>query len=785
MPLSNGPRSKCHISSTPLALTFLLLTVSISIYSPMAYTAWFEDTTAFAGVEYKGQSFGASWGDLNGDGWADLWVGNHGQEPDLFQNNKDGTFSNVPLTILSKFVDMHAAAWADFDNDGDQDLFFEVGAQSGTGIGSNQFLINTNNILINKAIEYGVDYPFGRGRTPLWLDWNADGKLDLLINNDKRPDAQAPTALFSQTTNSFLDSFQITGLTADSNSSFAQLIHLHNRSAPILLINGNPFPNRVYDLGSLPFIDLNSAASTFPPSLFNVNDTAIADFDGDLLSDIYTTRLKTVSDLLLQQNSVLARINVQDGEKGFSLSSAEALEIKIDPPFSVSPSNIFIGQQGSHPSSLVFTLSPEDSASNGISPHTPGIGKAVFIGYDSATSQWQFFVNSKNWFDVNFTINSVSPITDTTTIGFSASDGALQDNLLIQTTSGFSDKSVEAGILTPTSCTSIVAEDLDNDMDVDLYLACQGPIKNAPNILFDNTGNGVFQPIPDAGGARGTIDGRSDSVVAADYDNDGFIDLFITNGSGAPPFNNGPSQLFHNLGNANHWINIDLEGTVSNRDGIATKVLLTTGGITQIREQSGGMHKYSQNHQRLHFGLGQNTLIDQIDIIWPSGTEQTLRHLDTNQVIRIVEKNIDNDKPTIIGIPSTMVAQNSEYLFKPISTDNDGDNLIFSVISKPTWASFDITTGVLSGTPGNADAGTTQEIKVTVDDQRGQPNSKASLPMFNITVTDINDSHVATTASGGCTLKSQKNIDPTLILFFLTSIIWLKLKSAPRINGAC
>lgn len=745
---TSGSQSRHQTFSIPFVLIVSSLIVGISIFSPVTYTAWFEDTSVSAGIEYRGPSFGASWGDLNGDGWADLWVGNHGQQPDLFQNNKDGTFSKVPLTILSDFVDMHAAAWADFDNDGDQDLFFEVGAQFGLGTGPDQLLINTDNTLENKAAEYGVSDILGRGRTPLWVDWNSDGKLDLLINNDVRPDGLAPTALYSQAAASFLNSTQVTGLSADSNSSFAQLIHMNNRPAPILLINGNPFPNRAYDLGSLPFTELSATPGSFPPSLYNVNDAAIADFNGDLLSDIFVTRLKAVSQVLLQQGSVLARINVQGDEKGFSLTSAADLNIKIDPPSSVALSKIFIGQQGIHPTTLDFTLSPQDSTNSGILPHTPGLEKGVFIGYDPAKSQWTFLVNGSAWFDVNFTISDTSPITDTTAIGFSDSNGDLPDNLLSQSFLGFSDRSVESGFVTNTACTSVVAEDFDNDMDVDLYLACQGPIKNSPNILYENTGNGVFQLLPNAGGAEGTIDGRSDSVVAADYDNDGFIDLFVTNGSGASPFNDGPSQLFHNLGNNNHWIEIDLEGSLSNRNGIASTVLLTAGGKTQMREQNGGMHKYSQNHQRLHFGLGQNTSVDQIDVTWPSGTHQNLRNLDADKLIRIVEQSIDNNKPIIAGIPATTIAQNSDYHFKPAFSDSDGDSLIFSITNKPSWGIFDTTTGELSGTPGNGDVGTTRGIEITVNDQRGQPNSLASLPIFDIEVTNINDSPVVTATIG-------------------------------------
>jgi hypothetical protein len=214
---------------------------------------------------------------------------------------------------------------------------------------------------------------------------------------------------------------------------------------------------------------------------------------------------------------------------------------------------------------------------------------------------------------------------------------AKQDRLYVQgEDEHFQDVTYQNGLGSPTACESAVAGDFDNDMDVDLYLVCHGPIINLPNILFENDNQGAFVMVPEAGGAVGSTNGRGESAVVADYDHDGFLDLFVVNGAWGG-FENGPHQLFRNTGNTNHWIEVDLEGVVSNRDGIGARVYASAGGKTQLREQVGGMHNSSQNHQRVHFGLGTNTVLDELVIHWPSGIVQQLNGITADQILHVVE----------------------------------------------------------------------------------------------------------------------------------------------------
>jgi hypothetical protein len=201
-------------------------------------------------------------------------------------------------------------------------------------------------------------------------------------------------------------------------------------------------------------------------------------------------------------------------------------------------------------------------------------------------------------------------------------------------------------------------------MDVDIYLSCTSSVINLSNILYENQGDGTFTAVPGAGGAPGSTLGKGDIVTTADYDNDGFLDLFVTNGWSTYSFNHGPYQIYHNVGNDNHWLEIDLEGVLSNRDGVGSRVLVTAGGVTQLREQNGGMHRFAQDYKRIHFGLGDNTLVDKITIHWPSGTVQEIKNIPADQILQITEDDLD-------GVQND--ADNCPHVFNQGQEDLDGD----------------------------------------------------------------------------------------------------------------
>jgi hypothetical protein len=119
---------------------------------------WFEDKTAEARIPpYSGQSYGAAWGDVNADGRPDLWVSGHSPQR-LLVNQGDGGFLDRAAALVRpiRYSDRHGAAWADLDNDGDEDLVQLSGAGRGAGEDPNTLFVSEGGYLRDFAAQLGA-----------------------------------------------------------------------------------------------------------------------------------------------------------------------------------------------------------------------------------------------------------------------------------------------------------------------------------------------------------------------------------------------------------------------------------------------------------------------------------------------------------------------------------------------------------------------------------------------------------------------------------------------------
>ena len=638
--------------------------------------------TSTSGIDYRGASYGVAWGDYNNDGFIDLWTGNHGLAT-LYKNLGNRTFIDATLEVFGHQPrgDFHGAAWADFDNDGDLDLIQLEGADSGTSDLedpqlANRFYINEDGVFEDRAIELGLGYIGSRGRNPLWFDRNNDGWLDLLQGAGKRGDGAVPATIFSQD-NGFVDLRPSMNFDLEP-TRFGILSDLVNDNTPEL-ITLDPYTGiSIYDSTTI-----EDLTDSILPTDYRATDFISEDFNGDLLADLYLTRrgLSNSAFTSTSDTSFNLNLDIEAETKGVAWETQGEITIDLWTfGFNfeeIDPEDIFIGASALNPqdldivpptendtiTELQLTLDPEDYRVAGLASFTPGVDEGLYIGYDPASTRWEMQLSTPDKDLVAAVVNSKSNITKTEAIAFNNELQPNPDILLLSGGDSLIDRTAGSGINSlRTAGVSSVAGDFDNDMDVDLYVVTTNAAGNEPNVLYDNQGDGTFKAVTNLGDAVGSNLGIGDTVTTADYNNDGFLDLFITNGDFPHLLNrNAPYQLFENQGNDNHWLEIDLEGVVSNRDGIGAKVYVSAGAITQLRQQSGGMHDGVQNDSRLHFGLADNSFVDEIRIEWSSGIVQNITDVDADQIISIVEPIVKETIPAVLSVDLTEVHRFYQY----------------------------------------------------------------------------------------------------------------------------
>jgi hypothetical protein len=285
---------------------------------------------------------------------------------------------------------------------------------------------------------------------------------------------------------------------------------------------------------------------------------------------------------------------------------------------------------------------------------------------------------------------------------FVANDGLEAYLYRNQRNGTFSDVAVTSGMALGSNGEAMAGMcisfgDYDNDGQLDLFIS---DFQAAPNRVFRNDGKGLFEEVSDLVGiAEPTRQVLSFGGGFLDYDNDGWLDLFIANGhvypevdhslpgitykqinslfrnSGGGRFvevtkvsgsgfavphaargaafadfdndgdvdivvaNNGdpPLLLSNKGGNGRHFLSFKLVGTKSSRDGLGARMWLKAGGITQLREISAGGSYLSHSDLRAHFGLGPSSTAERVEVWWPSGVRQVFRDVAADKFYVIEE----------------------------------------------------------------------------------------------------------------------------------------------------
>ena len=517
--------------------------------------------------------------DFDDDGYEDIYMTNSEGPNAMYRNNGDGTFTD--LARLAGIDDPegigNGGCAADYDNDGDQDLYV-------TNYGPSHLFNNLGDGTF-KDVSIVAGFPHSssspRSTGCAWGDFDGDGFLDLVIARyvydlgiaTDMFDGDQEYNLVEQGSKTGLDPTNITQLSSGDidlkeNNEIPRLSEelAIDLAAGRLGLFRNIGEGKFEDVSGLLGDISGPVARTDEGGVGNIwgagFQPAWIDFDNDGDLDLYV-----VNDMgeILQPNVLWRNDGVGVGRywQFSDISVGSGADVAID-----------------------------------------GMGLAVGD------------YNLDGYLDIYVT-----------NIG----DGVLLSN----NGDGYSfvDKAIEVGVGMgkdgPQSRVTWGAMffDHDNDGDEDLYVVSGYSVQR--NLLLSNDGGGQFFDVSAGSGADDSGLGRGG--VYLDYDKDGCLDIFVSNyGQSA--------RLLRNVCDlGNNWLVVELIGVVSNRDGIGARVTVVSEGRTLFREISGGSSQMGQNMKSAHFGLSNSDSIESVSIRWPSGEIQMLSDVGVNQYITVIE----------------------------------------------------------------------------------------------------------------------------------------------------
>ena len=485
---------------------------------------------------------GAAWIDYDNDGDEDLYLTSGDAMDHFYENNGDGTFTEKGVEVglvITDFIFTTGVIVGDIDNDGFKDLFVTTDFSDLESPHKNLLFRNNGDGTFSEIWEEeGVaDKAYSMGAT--FLDFNQDGLLDIYVVNYIRD-------------GDFI---------YDANNVIIGFAHTCYRNTLYLNQGDNEF--------------LEVAVT------HNLNDSGcslavtISDFDTDGDADIYLAN--DFGEFILP-NSLYQNNN------GNFEDVAPLLEADISM-----------------------------------------YGMGITVGDVDMDRDMDFYVTN---FGKNVLLENNQTVF--TEIG---SEAGVADEWVFQD----SVQAIGWG-------TAFL--DIDNDMDLDLYVAngfVPGPSAilstgtGQPDRLFINDGIGNFTEVSEGYGTTNTQEARG--VSFADYDNDGDLDIVSVVLNIPQNIANPQTKIFkNNLGNEKNWLQVTLEGTEINRDAIGSRLSLHLGNTVLEREVNGGSSHCSFNSSKIHFGLDDVEVVDSLVVTWTGGEKtETVYDIAANQLIHIVE----------------------------------------------------------------------------------------------------------------------------------------------------
>jgi enediyne biosynthesis protein E4 len=573
---------------------------------------------------------GVAAGDVNNDGWVDLYFSGNQNPGRLYINKGDlpagqAGFEFEDVTEKAGLITNRwctGVAMVDINQDGWLDIYINVAGSPKFGNTANLLYINKKNGTFSEEAEkYGIaDKRLTMNAS--FFDYDKDDDLDLfLITNpaDERVN----------------DVNTITEMHQRDGSSGADILYRNNGPSPSANGEGG---------GEVTFTDVSDEAGIVKEG-YSLG-AAISDVNNDGWPDIYVSNDFLTSDILY----------INNGNGTFSDKTHEHLK---HTSFASMGNDVADFNNDGLPDIYTLDMLPEDNYRKKMIIPAAGYDKFQLLlqkGYEPQYTRNALQLNNGDgtFSDIAFLSNVSS--TDWSWASLFADYDNDGDNDLMVTNGFYRDLGDQDYIHYQAKLNNPMGSQSAKKAE---KLKAIRTLANIPlrDYLFENNNDLTFTKRSTDWGFNEP--GFSNGACYADLDNDGDLELIINQ------FNS-KAKIFKNNGNElleNNYLSIKLKGKQPNKDAIGSKVYVFTKGLMQMRELNPYRGYESSMEPVLHFGIGKNTVADSIKIIWPGGEQQKEIAVKSNQAVNIAYK-------ATTGVGDAFGKNNSFHPFTNITGKN-------------------------------------------------------------------------------------------------------------------
>ncbi len=652
--------------------------------------------------EYFYNGGGVAVGDLNGDGLEDIYFTANMVANKLYLNRGNMVFEDI--TSIANVAGREkpwktGVTMADVNADGKLDIYVCYSGNVSPESLKNQLFVNTGNDakgipqFQEMAEQYGLADP-STSTQASFFDYDRDGDLDMFLLNHN------PKAL------PILD-----------DASTANLLSKSDPSAGVRLYKNNPKSD-----GTPFFTDVTTQVGIQSSPLTYGLGIGIADVNLDGWPDMYISNDYSVPDFLYINNKNGTFTNVREQSLGHTSHSSMGNDIAD------------FNNDGL-PDIFTLDMLPEDNRRQKLLTGLDNYELFDFnvrMGFGHQYMRNMLQLNEGIGAKGQRNVPSFSEIGQLS--GVSNTDWSWASLFADYDNDGWKDLFITNGNLRDFTNLDFVKYMGDHLKRIEgqvkredvLELVYKMPSSNMKNYMYHNKRDLTFSNVADAWGL-GEIS-NSGGAAYADLDNDGDLDLVVNN-------INKPAFVYQNEGGKllkNNYLRIKLEGEGKNTIGVGTKVTLYSNGQAQLLEQMPTRGYQSSVSPVLHFGLGSQTAVDSMRVIWPSGKQENLVKPKINQLLVLSEKNAVASKNALPEIPVLYKSIPSPIAFTHTSTkinDFKRQPLLVNPLSfsEPCLAKADVNGDGLEDVYAGGGAG---EAGVLYIQQKGGAFSAKSVAAF-------------------------------------------------------